>query len=158
MLFEDEKKANLFLQFNTEDILAECGYSPIRSYFCIACNGWHVTSQNEAPNYKSVTENVLEKYTEAKIKKKKEVSAQKESENKFIECIETINNQINDFEIAVKKGDSKKRSELFNLVCYHLKTAKELANTKKKKVQIDVVIQRLSEKSETEERRVLFDI
>ena len=47
MLFETEKKANLFIQFNKEEILEESGYSPQRSYFCIFCSGWHVTSIKE---------------------------------------------------------------------------------------------------------------
>lgn len=47
MLFETEKKANLFIQFNQEEIQEVSGYSPQRSYFCLFCGGWHVTSIKE---------------------------------------------------------------------------------------------------------------
>ncbi len=44
MLFETEKKANLYLKYNADDVLEENGRKPIRSYYCEACGGWHVTS------------------------------------------------------------------------------------------------------------------
>lgn len=47
MLFETEKKANRFIEFNKEEIQEESGYSPQRSYFCLFCGGWHVTSIKE---------------------------------------------------------------------------------------------------------------
>ena len=56
ILFETEKKANTFIKFNSQEIETEVGYSPIRSYFCIFCNGWHVTSKTEPVDIKSKTE------------------------------------------------------------------------------------------------------
>ena len=44
MLFETEKKANLYLKYNADDVLEENGRKPIRTYYCEACGGWHVTS------------------------------------------------------------------------------------------------------------------
>lgn len=51
MLFESEKKANTFIKFNSEEIEDSNGFAPVRSYFCAACNGWHVThlKADEAP-------------------------------------------------------------------------------------------------------------
>ena len=63
MLFETEKKANLFIKFNSEEIESESGYSPIRVYFCITCNGWHVTSKEERLNMVSKTEHLLNLFT-----------------------------------------------------------------------------------------------
>ncbi len=65
MLFESEKKANNFIKFNSEEILQESDHSPERSYFCIACNGWHVTSWQNFSG-KSKTEKVLEFYQKEK--------------------------------------------------------------------------------------------
>ena len=45
MLFKTEKKANTFMKFNNDDIESENGFKPIRAYFCICCNGWHLTSK-----------------------------------------------------------------------------------------------------------------
>jgi hypothetical protein len=61
MLFESEKKANTFIKFNKAEIQEESNFSPERSYFCIACNGWHVTSRKEFTG-KSSTELALELY------------------------------------------------------------------------------------------------
>ena len=45
MLFESEKKADTFMKFNSSDIEEETGYSPTRSYYCVYCGGFHVTSK-----------------------------------------------------------------------------------------------------------------
>ncbi len=45
MLFESEEKANRFIKFN-EDEIRETGlvkFKKLRSYYCIACGGWHIT-------------------------------------------------------------------------------------------------------------------
>jgi hypothetical protein len=47
ILFETEKKAENFIKFNKEEIEAEAGYSPQRSYYCLFCGGWHTTSLKE---------------------------------------------------------------------------------------------------------------
>jgi hypothetical protein len=60
--FETEKKAMTFIKFNQEEISSESGYSPMRAYFCISCNAWHVTSKAEKPGLKSKTERVLDFY------------------------------------------------------------------------------------------------
>ena len=62
MLFETQKKADTFIRFNSEEIKEENGYCPMRSYFCIACNGWHVTSRVENVNLLSKSEIVMDKY------------------------------------------------------------------------------------------------
>jgi len=61
ILFETEQQANNFIKFNSDEIKAESGVKPIRSYFCIACAGWHITSKaTSAPISK--TEIVLALY------------------------------------------------------------------------------------------------
>ena len=62
MLFETEKKANTFLNFNADLIEEKCGKRPIRSYFCQSCCGWHVTSQEEKANKVSRTDKIINFY------------------------------------------------------------------------------------------------
>lgn len=59
--FESEEKALNFIRFNAEDIRKEKGYAPLRTYYCIACGCWHLTSKPVFP-YKSRTQKVLEAY------------------------------------------------------------------------------------------------
>lgn len=44
MLFKSKSKADNFIKFNAEAIFEETGVAPVRSYFCMFCGGWHVTS------------------------------------------------------------------------------------------------------------------
>ena len=60
ILFDTEKKANTFMKFNAEDIEKQSGYRPIRSYFCISCGGYHVTSKILEPGLRSRSEIAME--------------------------------------------------------------------------------------------------
>ena len=44
LLFASEQKADNFIRFNAEEIAKENEKAPVRSYYCNACGGWHVTS------------------------------------------------------------------------------------------------------------------
>ncbi|WP_031541485.1 MULTISPECIES: hypothetical protein [unclassified Bacteroides] len=46
MLFESQSKADNFIRFNSQEILEEKGKTPIRSYYCEICGGYHVTSNS----------------------------------------------------------------------------------------------------------------
>lgn len=82
MVFETEKKAHTFIKFNGEEIAAESGYAPTRAYFCIACNGWHITSKQEAFHGQTKTEIILASYQEER-KKRAEATAKKEAHRKL---------------------------------------------------------------------------
>lgn len=69
MLFETEKKAENFIKFNNEEIEAESGFSPQRSYYCLFCAGWHVTSIKDKIGL-SKKEQRFEQYKQEKEKKK----------------------------------------------------------------------------------------
>jgi hypothetical protein len=98
MLFETEKKANTFIRFNSEEIESESGYSPIRSYHCIVCNGWHVTSRKAPFKVKSKTENILEQYQHDKeqraIKRARVAEIQKAQAEEMNKHLESIQKQI----------------------------------------------------------------
>ena len=44
LLFASEQKADNFIRFNAEEMAKEGKKVPVRSYYCRACGGWHVTS------------------------------------------------------------------------------------------------------------------
>ncbi len=44
MLFEQQSQADNFIRFNSRQILEEAGHCPERSYYCVNCGGWHITS------------------------------------------------------------------------------------------------------------------
>lgn len=66
ILFETEKKADNFIKFNAEEIESESGYCPVRSYYCIYCGGYHVTSKKNKPDALSRSEKVLGEYNRMK--------------------------------------------------------------------------------------------
>lgn len=45
LTFRSRAKADRFMWFNSESILIEKGRCPVRSYYCHACGGFHVTSR-----------------------------------------------------------------------------------------------------------------
>jgi len=51
MLFPTKEKADNFIRFNADDIAGNNRYTPIRSYLCTACGGWHVTHKPESETY-----------------------------------------------------------------------------------------------------------
>ena len=59
-LFETEAQANNFIKFNRDEIMESEDKVPVRSYYCISCGGWHVTSQS-VYNRPSKSERVMEK-------------------------------------------------------------------------------------------------
>jgi hypothetical protein len=82
-LFDSDKKAETFIKFNKDEILAEGGYRPQRAYFCSFCGGWHVTSiQEEIP--KTKREEMLENLIKLREKEKfqKEVNKAKRNNGK----------------------------------------------------------------------------
>lgn len=61
MLFETEKKAQLFMKFNNEDIATENKNVPVRAYYCDACCGWHLTHISAAFAGPSRTDQAIER-------------------------------------------------------------------------------------------------
>lgn len=59
MLFESEKKAELFIKFNGEEICNDV--SKLRVYYCPACCGYHISSSLQKKKYTN-TEKLIEAY------------------------------------------------------------------------------------------------
>ena len=60
MLFETQKQADNFIKWNGSDIDTQGG--ELRSYFCKACGGWHITSKPYKESYEYNTENLIKRY------------------------------------------------------------------------------------------------
>lgn len=117
ILFETEQKANNFIKFNANEILEETGIAPTRSYYCIACGGYHVTHKNDALNIKSKSEVVIEKY-------------EYELHKKNVKIQVNITNKYN-----LVKEEQKKLKELLYEIFSDIEIAKKMIQNKNKKIE-----------------------
>ena len=60
MLFETQKQADNFIKWNGDEI--DTGGGELRSYYCPACGGYHITSKPYKPAYEHNTENLITRY------------------------------------------------------------------------------------------------
>ena len=123
MLFETEKNADNFIKFNREEIEEETGDKPERSYYCIACAGWHITSKKELWTVKSKTEKIIEQYeavqeTKRKMhleRKKLQEEKKKQNERKKLEIEKIRKSEQQKLKTELKKHAEqqklKKRAE-----------------------------------------------
>jgi hypothetical protein len=124
MLFETERKADNFIKFNSEEIHEETGYSPQRSYYCLFCGGWHVTSLKEKMGL-SKKEQLFEEIQQQKKGNPKEPQIQQsvnaENQEKYDAIRYDLENQLKEMgalqkEIFLNENTSflKKEIELLN--------------------------------------------
>lgn len=64
MLFPSKAKAERFMEYNSDEIYEETGHRPVRAYFCIACGGWHITSQEDSTQIHSAVDKYFQDETE----------------------------------------------------------------------------------------------
>ncbi len=98
MLFETEKKAQLFMKFNNEEIASENDTVPARAYFCELCGGWHLTHFATVPKGASRTEQMIEHLNTSKeirkVQKKKESVIKTANTNYAISQLSEIDKYI----------------------------------------------------------------
>lgn len=114
MRFETEKEANTFLKFNADEIEEETGKRPIRSYYCIACNSWHITSKKEPLIVKSRTESVLERYQELKQGTNivvKDNNVKRDTQKERNSTLEAVNSKIKETNSKLKEAVLKETKE-----------------------------------------------
>ncbi len=105
MVFETEKKANTFMRFNSEEIKELTGICPVRSYYCMYCNAWHVSSSRvSARNYvKSKTEIVIELYKKDLEKKALQST---HTHDQHAARTRELNKQLTQIEYDIKEMES----------------------------------------------------
>lgn len=108
MLFETKKKAENFIKFNNTEIEKESGYSPQRTYYCIFCAGWHLTSIKDKIGI-SKKEQLLEQFLIAKENKQDLSPITKNSKTGIQEKRNII---MHEFESKIKDMDNSQK-ELF---------------------------------------------
>lgn len=100
MLFESQKKADNFIEFNKSEIEESNSYAPCRSYYCPFCAGWHVThhqsfDESKIENIDTYIENckncntvkTILPYTEEKVEKMLNQVKQIMKEGDYDACI-----------------------------------------------------------------------
>lgn len=147
MLFETEKKANTFIKFNSSEIQSETGFSPTRSYFCVFCNGWHVTSSEENLNKISRTEKVMDLYNQeihrkAVLKEKKAELREIKIAN-TIKQLEAIERNIIEIKELLLAENIEKSKELLNLTEKEFEFAKGSFGNRIRKLDIQEVLNSL---------------
>lgn len=152
MLFESEKKAENFMQYNSKEILNESGYAPVRSYHCIACDGWHLTSRREDLNLPSKTELVLEAYkevTDGKDKAKEmRTTGRKEKESPLAEALQSLRKKIELIGRSLKnKGSKTIITKLIDEASRALKNLEVTAHLEKSKRELEVRLGRLESRA-----------
>lgn len=132
MLFETKEKAENFIKFNAEVIEEETGFKPERAYFCIACNGWHLTHKKENLNLKSKTEKLLDFY-HYEIEQKALLLARKKETGAQIHArkVKDLKNSLNKVEQYIacleKSKDNKAQCiEMLNEAFVELENAKSI--------------------------------
>lgn len=69
MLFKSKKSAEKFIEYNGKDI--DTGGNPLRSYYCPACCGYHITKRKYRKSYSTRTDNLINAYHSSLGSKKK---------------------------------------------------------------------------------------
>lgn len=115
MLFETEKKAEGFIKFNSEEIEEISGYSPQRSYYCLFCGGWHVTSIKETFGL-SKKEQLFAQYQQEEAKKKEEkvINQSKIILKKLSETEKQNNEKTEEFELKIKDMNDTEKDIFFS--------------------------------------------
>jgi len=137
MLFETEKKAYVFIKFNSEEIESDSGYSPIRSYYCMFCNGWHVTSSTEHINIKSKTEIVLDLYNQDREKRAKIAEIKKNKTEILNKHLKNVERQIEILDAIKVYGNLNRLNENLKIAFKELEIAKSIDGSKNRKINIE---------------------
>ena len=149
MLFDTEKKADNFIAFNQEEIRKEAGYAPQRSYFCLFCGGWHITSIKEDIG-KSKNEELLEKLLIEKANKKEKTPYEKfkinhqENRNKLFLEIESKIKELdnNEKELFFKEQISFLNKEIEEISNSTNQNDKELLRELRQKLDVTYIVRK----------------
>lgn len=88
MLFESESKARNFIKWNGDDIDTNGG--ELRTYYCPACGGYHISSKPYKKTYDYNTENLIRAYKSNKEASKNFKTIAKGAELSEIEISLTV--------------------------------------------------------------------
>lgn len=149
MLFESEKKAENFIKFNGAEIEEESGFKPERSYYCVYCAGWHVTSHKELVNIKSRTEKVVESFKESveffREEKKRTETIRNEINEKLKSSFDLIFKNIEFLDSIDSKNDLEKYTEILNLTIIEFEKINSIGvSSKGRKKQVKLINKKIN--------------
>lgn len=125
--FESEKKALNFIKFNKDAIIAENGFSPVRSYWCDSCACWHVTSETFGG------ENWIRPDVKAKkIKEKKRLNKLQREENYM--KMKAVENKRKAEKSCRREAIQRNVREMDIMISRYVKEEVEYHNTKSRNV------------------------
>ena len=105
ILFESESKANNFIRFNASEIPHG---DRLRSYYCPACCGWHVSSHQY--NGVNRTEIMIQRYRENKNRYYQNLK--QERLNEILPLIHNISELLRDKNIVTKNELKRRLKEI----------------------------------------------
>lgn len=105
LLFESESKAKRYLDFNKNEIEAEHGYAPERSYYCEVCGGWHTTSMTSVPKSLSRTESIVGAHKKSLLQRSGTTKKNNNIRSKGERNAQLLIEFLNDRTEALAKGD-----------------------------------------------------
>lgn len=108
ILFDTEKSAENFMKFNNDEIKLKSGRNPKRSYYCVFCMGWHITSKEE---FIGLTKNEIyfDKYTLEKV----EINTENVDRSQKIGGVKNELSDISEQEIYFSKKSEVKKNEKY---------------------------------------------
>ena len=130
-LFESEKKANNFIKFNSEEILEQGEKTPVRSYYCLSCGGWHVTSKTTTYDAPTRSERIINKIKEDNKIRQEVLKTYKKKIQDAKERICNIVNELQvDFENMKKECENiSQREEKLKHINAFIKRLNEIRTT-----------------------------
>lgn len=176
ILFQDKSKADNFIKFNSESILAQNGYAPIRSYYCSLCGGWHVTSLEEDHEKnlinipclaERVVMSIIEMKNSGKLKKPivqhEEIKKSEDNVNEILKEIKaSFNREMESFFSAYRNKDLSRCKEIHCKMKRMFSDCtlpyKEIDKIKKRILDAQVNIDKLTSifQKEEEEKKMLI--
>lgn len=108
MAFETKEKAEKFIEYNSSDFIKEGKSVPVRSYYCVCCGAWHVTSSRKPSKSEdediSSQEYVLDQAIKLLDGNKKTVGEFHKDDD---EIFRKLHNRFLDIEMILKKKQWK---------------------------------------------------
>lgn len=114
MLFETEKKADNFIKFNKEEIEAESGYAPQRSYYCLFCGGWHLTSIKDKIGLSKKEQILKQKRLDKEKSKVTKLLSQEDSKIQNIIRNKRRSEILKGLESEIKEMDDAQKEKFFS--------------------------------------------
>jgi hypothetical protein len=113
MCFDTRKKADNFIRYNWDNILEEHEKAPVRSYYCLFCAAWHVTSNRSTISGERLDERDRDRIQSNSVRRHKQAPDNREK-NKIDkrETCYRVMSKVDDIEAFMNIGELAQSEEL----------------------------------------------